>query len=360
MVVAAPAGSSHRITRTPEGKVVIHDLELFVGHIPAVDGDNFTKWTEDEVDRVYKATVHRMSLGQRPKLILGHNDKERKGAPAYGDIIALSKRRISGGPGLAGDVEMSAADFDQFVASNRYPRRSVEIWKDGCMSEVALIGSETPARPLPDTRFERDDTPDRFTRALPELRMEYAMSTTDTDATIAQLRSENEELKKKLKAAQEGEGKDTHTREQFRRMSELEGEVERMRKERDSDQETIKNLRTGIQREKFSRDLDMLYQRGYAVGADGSDERKLILDRIVLSPKPEDELAFVQRFVKQDPLNRQPITETRVEDGSKVSDTQAAAQAEQFVKEQQAAGKETRGLFKVAFERAKRGEPLAA
>ena len=59
---------------------------------------------------------------------------------------------------------MNQKDFKKYLASNRYPRRSAEIWEDGHLSEVALLGRETPARPLRDTKFTRQGTKKVFHR----------------------------------------------------------------------------------------------------------------------------------------------------------------------------------------------------
>ena len=59
---------------------------------------------------------------------------------------------------------MAKKDFDRYLASNRYPRRSAEIWEDGHLSEVALLGRETPARPLRDTKFTRTGEKKVFNR----------------------------------------------------------------------------------------------------------------------------------------------------------------------------------------------------
>jgi hypothetical protein len=68
------------------------------------------------------------------------------------------------GAGIVGDVEMNIKDFKKYLASNRYPRRSAEIWEDGHLSEVALLGRETPARPIRDTKFTRQGTKKVFSR----------------------------------------------------------------------------------------------------------------------------------------------------------------------------------------------------
>jgi hypothetical protein len=157
---------SHRISENGD-KVTIHDLELFVGHIDGFDDDDseVKELDSEAIDSIIKKTKRYMSAGASPKLVLMHQD-ENGNAPtqAIGDIVNIHAKKIMircgggenyEGAGIVGDVEMSQKDFQRYLASNRYPRRSAEIWEDGHLSEVALLGRETPARPLRDTKFTR-------------------------------------------------------------------------------------------------------------------------------------------------------------------------------------------------------------
>tara|TARA_R110002020_G_scaffold15801_8_gene56420 strand:- start:617 stop:1912 length:1296 start_codon:yes stop_codon:yes gene_type:complete len=157
---------SHRISENGD-KVTIHDLELFVGHIDGFDDDDseVKELDSEAIDSIIKKTKRHMSAGSSPKLVLMHQD-ENGNSPteAIGDIVNIHAKPIKikcgtsekyEGAGIVGDVEMSRKDFQKYLASNRYPRRSAEIWEDGHLSEVALLGRETPARPLRDTKFTR-------------------------------------------------------------------------------------------------------------------------------------------------------------------------------------------------------------
>jgi len=232
---------SHRITENGD-KVTIHDLELFVGHIDGFDDDDseVKELDSEAIDGIIKKTKRHMSAGSSPKLVLMHQD-ENGNAPteSIGDIVNIhakpikidcGKGEIYEGAGIIGDVEMSQKDFKKYLASNRYPRRSAEIWEDGHLSEVALLGRETPARPLRDTKFTRQGTkkvyhrPATFQMVSPggtnvyipsgsDEKEEYEMPHTsmpehEEDASLkkellAKYRAENEELKgevMKLKA----------------------------------------------------------------------------------------------------------------------------------------------------------------
>jgi hypothetical protein len=61
--------------------------------------------------------------------------------------------------------------FDSLLATNAFPRRSAEIWKDNHLSEVALLGRDTPRRPLPDTRFTKHGSKVVFERPLGVVRV---------------------------------------------------------------------------------------------------------------------------------------------------------------------------------------------
>ena len=160
---------SHRITEDGN-KVTIHDLELFVGHIDGFDDDDseIKDLDEKKIFEIISKTEKHISAGSSPKLVLMHQD-ENGNAPteSIGDIVNIHSKPIKincsegesyEGAGIVGDVEMSKEDFQKYLASNRYPRRSAEIWEDGHLSEVALLGRETPARPIRDTKFTRQGT----------------------------------------------------------------------------------------------------------------------------------------------------------------------------------------------------------
>jgi len=166
---------SHTITEDGN-KITIHDLELFVGHIDGFDDDDseIKELDTEAIDGIIEKTKRHMSAGSNPKLVLMHQD-ENGNAPtqAIGDIVTVYAKPINihcedgedyEGAGICGDVEMSREDFKKYLASNRFPRRSAEIWEDGHLSEVALLGRETPARPLRDTKFTRQGAKKVFYR----------------------------------------------------------------------------------------------------------------------------------------------------------------------------------------------------
>ena len=174
---ATISNPSHQVSETGD-KVTIHDLELFVGHIPGFDADDsgMEDLDEEAIESIISRTKDHMSAGSNPKLVMLHQEEGRDCPPeALGDIVAIGRKDIyinTGegetytGPGIVGDVVMSKTDFEKYISSNRFPRRSAEIWKDGHMSEVALLGRETPARPLRDTRFTKSGEKSTYTRPV--------------------------------------------------------------------------------------------------------------------------------------------------------------------------------------------------
>jgi len=170
-----PHMPSHSVSDNGD-KVTIHDLELFVGHIDGFDEDDsdIKDLDTEAIESIITKTKRHMSAGANPKLVLMHQDDNGNSpTESIGDIVKIHSKPIRilcddnstfEGAGIVGDVEMSKKDFEKYLASNQYPRRSAEIWEDGHLSEVALLGRETPARPLRDTKFTRTGTKKVFHR----------------------------------------------------------------------------------------------------------------------------------------------------------------------------------------------------
>jgi hypothetical protein len=110
--------------------------------------------------------------GSRPKLVIEHEKDGKPTRPeAVGDITSVRYEERNGVAYVVGDVEMPKEAFDSLLASNAYPRRSAEIWKDNHLSEVALLGRDTPRRPLPDTRFGKHGSKVVFERPMGVVRV---------------------------------------------------------------------------------------------------------------------------------------------------------------------------------------------
>ena len=149
--------ASHTVEKTDEGKVRIRNLELFMGFDPSIDSDEdeaMQGYDNARVKDIVSRTGKFIQRGSRPKLVIEH---EKDGKPTR--------------PEAVGDVEMPKEAFDSLLASNAYPRRSAEIWKDNHLSEVALLGRDTPRRPLPDTRFTKRGEKAVFERPMGTVRI---------------------------------------------------------------------------------------------------------------------------------------------------------------------------------------------
>ena len=323
-----PISGSHRVTRLENERVVVHDLELFVGYDSKLDEGNerIQKYDDARIAEIIERTGDFMRRGQNPKLILGHNveDEAAPIKPSIGDIVKVRARSINGAPGIVGDVEMTLGDFETYLRSNNYPRRSAEIFGDGLLSEVALLGSQTPARPLPDTKFARVDfnSIERFSR---DVSSETFAEPTETPhgpgpgnvmipSSIKKRKNEmeNEDMKAKLKAQAE-EIEDLKAKLKAKHMDDDEKEknmddddekekeknsalAERDQFKRQVDEATkeVETLRTDLTREKFSRKLDALIADGAHVPA---ERQKEILDRVAAAAKPEDEFDFFSKMI---------------------------------------------------------------
>lgn len=164
---------SHRVEPYGNGKLVIRDVELFAGYDPEIDdateqADDMKEWTKERCDEVVARTKVYMTRGALPKLAKRHN-REGEDTPqeSLGDIITMRCEDRNGVPLILGDIVVSQETFDRDLLSGHFPRRSAEIWPDAYLSEVALLGRETSARPLPDMRFDRNaagEKPRHFVR----------------------------------------------------------------------------------------------------------------------------------------------------------------------------------------------------
>lgn len=167
--------ASHTVEQTPEGKVRIRGLELFMAYDPAIDSDEdeaMQGYDNARVKDIVSRTGKFIQRGSRPKLVIEHEKDGKPTRPeAVGDVVSVQYQERNGVGYVVGDVEMPKEAFDSLLASNAYPRRSAEIWKDNHLSEVALLGRDTPRRPLPDTRFTKRGEKAVFERPMGTVRI---------------------------------------------------------------------------------------------------------------------------------------------------------------------------------------------
>lgn len=160
---------SHAIT-ADGGRVTVHDVELWSempsGPLGAIG--------EAELARCARETNRRIAEGQYPQIVVEHESPDRPTSPdAVGRVsspVRVAQHR-TGRKVLVGDISFSRERFSELVESNRYPRRSAEIYKlqDGLwLGQVALIGREKPRADIPDVHFNADaSAPARFESDAP-------------------------------------------------------------------------------------------------------------------------------------------------------------------------------------------------
>lgn len=160
---------SHRVT-PGDGSVTIHDLEVFCAYDPRIDGDSdeeLATFDNERVRSIVEGTLKHMSKGSMPRLVVMHERDGQEPKSSVGRFTKLRYEERDGVGYIVGDCEVERSVFDKLLATNAFPRRSAEIWPEqNHLSEVALLGRETPRRPLPDTHFGRAGAPVRFARSL--------------------------------------------------------------------------------------------------------------------------------------------------------------------------------------------------
>jgi hypothetical protein len=287
-----PYEGSHKVEEKGS-KVVIRDLELFQGYDPSIDeGDpEMASFDRDRVRRIVDRTKRHIAKGSFPRLVR-HHEGAGKDVPRVADGMITSVRyeERNGVPFIVGDVEMSRGKFEALIASNEYPRRSAEIWKSGHMSEVALLGRETPRRPLPDTRFSRvgdrmvfampDEVATRFTLATREpftpaegaIRKKKRRKDSSDMDEISTLKNENARLRNELESLRaEVAKRECETKSV---MAKAEADKTEMAKSIEALTATVKELSAKASDAECERLLMRLESDGYAFGADVREKLK--------------------------------------------------------------------------------------
>jgi hypothetical protein len=316
--------TSHQISEN--GKTVtIHGLEVFCAYDPSIDGDSdpeLKKFDNERVMEIVNATAKYMTRGSYPRLVVMHDKDGSEPKSSVGRFTRIGYEERNGVAYIIGDCEVEKPVFDKLLATNAFPRRSAEIWADqNHLSEVALLGRETPRRPLPDTHFTRNGELVTFARPI---RFDmgtvgggqstYVPTTKETNMAdyskeIAALKCEMDEMKSMMKkhfgegeeekkekkeemaaedmlaeqfAEEQGAGDgvhidiDSHGEEEEEEEAEAmmfpasrpgRADVFAMRRENAKMQREIKALKAEISRERFGRELDAMEADGYRIPA---------------------------------------------------------------------------------------------
>lgn len=207
---------SHRITDNGD-KVVIHDLEVFCAYDPKIDGDSDSElkaFDNSRVRDIVSSTNRYMAKGSYPRLVVMHEKNGDEPKSSVGRFTKVAYQERDGVGYIVGDCEVERSAWDKLLATNAFPRRSAEIWQEhNHLSEVALLGRETPRRPLPDTNFTRKGASVSFARNLrfdmgtvggglstfvPTTQKDKAMND-DLREEMAKMRAEMDEMRESFK-----------------------------------------------------------------------------------------------------------------------------------------------------------------
>lgn len=152
--------ASHNVQDDGE-KIKIERVELFMAFDPAIDDGEadpeLKRFNNERLKSIVRATRAHMARGSFPQVVVMHEKNGDEPKSAVGRIPTINYEERNGIGYIVGDMEVNKPIFDSLIATNAFPRRSAEIWAESNhLSEVALLGRETPRRPLPDTHFARE------------------------------------------------------------------------------------------------------------------------------------------------------------------------------------------------------------
>ena len=349
--------SSHPVEDLGD-RVVIRGLELFSGYDRTIDKDDqeIEKFDRVKVAKIVTRTNQFISRKQHPRIVILHSQEDHsEPKEAVGAVLDVQMEERNGVPFIIGDIEMSKADFTKYIASNRFPRRSAEIWSDDHMSEVALLGRDTPRRPLPDTRFSKHGTKivfamDSSTRfeAAPGVENVFVPGAANTkkkefpmadDADKDDMEKGEDDLKKLVASMQEDikKLKDENRKSYNACNDAAKTEAQKGDEDEDEDDDDDENddneddkhpsalvktkasrinakstfaaaklrferritaLETDLAKERFSRELDTMEYEGFSV----SCCRDEMLNELVISKDPARKLSFWRENFRRDPV----------------------------------------------------------
>jgi hypothetical protein len=348
---------SHKITDDGD-KVVIHNLEVFCAYDAKIDGDNddeLKKFDNDRVRKIVVATRQYMAKGSFPRLVVMHERDGNEPKSSVGRFTQVKYEERNGVAYIVGDCEVERSVFNKLLATNAFPRRSAEIWQDhNHLSEVALLGRETPRRPLPDTHFVRTGELVTFSRPLrfdmgtvggglstfvPTTKEKYNMNDDndlrgELDALKASMDEIDAKFKKRFEADDSTDEKDEMSADDMIQQQFAENEEDEMFSHNEGEDETeeeteevfpasrysrpreggdfiamrrentrmsreLNAMRSELAREKFSRELDAMETEGYRIPA---DRRPRLIAELAASRNPSDLIDTWRDLFARDPV----------------------------------------------------------
>ncbi len=347
--------ASHQISERGD-KVVIKRLELFSGYDPTIDDgldEEIKKFDREKVRRIVDRTKAFISRKQHPRLVVLHSQEDHsEPKEAVGAVLDIDMEERNGVPFIVGDVEMGRDEFDSYVASNRFPRRSAEIWSDDHMSEIALLGRDTPRRPLPDTRFSKKGEKRTFAcqacfEAAPGVgnvfipgadikkkgsemaeeakqgeKDEMAKLIAEKDAEIARLKDENRKMYNKANGDPDDDDHDDGDEDEREKEKAMKSKHSRdaaakleFSREKAKFERRIAALETQLAKERFSREIDAMASEGFAVEA----SRDEMIEELAACSDPTRKIAFWRENFRRDPVNLRIAGGDRPRSGAKSS-----------------------------------------
>lgn len=352
--MTTPTPGSHRITEAGD-KVTIEGVELFMAFDPQIDDGKadpeLKRFDNDRLRNIVKSTGKHIRRGSFPQVVVMHEKDGKEPKSSVGRIPTIRYEERDGVGYIVGDMEVGRDIFDRLIATNAFPRRSAEIWSESDhLSEVALLGRETPRRPLPDTHFARAGQKITFSKSnhdlagvggglntfVPATIKEEAAMPSDSDireqleAMKCAIEGMAESMKKHFGSAEEkgDEEKDDMAGEGMKFAEEagegdgvhidIDSHGEEKEEEEGDEQEVIAmrstyairsenarlkarmaRLEAEMKREKFAREIDILEQEGYRVP---ESQRGALLAQLQSASDPVALLESWRDLFARDPI----------------------------------------------------------
>lgn len=352
--MTTPTPGSHRI-REAGDKITIEGVELFMAFDPQIDDGKadpeLKRFDNDRLRNIVKSTGKHIRRGSFPRVVVMHEKDGKEPKSSVGRIPTIRYEERDGVGYIVGDMEVGRDIFDRLIATNAFPRRSAEIWSESDhLSEVALLGRETPRRPLPDTHFARAGQKITFSKSnhdlagvggglntfVPATIKEEAAMPSDSDireqleAMKCAIEGMAESMKKHFGSAEEkgDEEKDDMAGEGMKFAEEagegdgvhidIDSHGEEKEEEEGEEQEVIAmrstyairsenarlkarmaRLEAEMKREKFAREIDILEQEGYRIP---ESQRGALLAQLQSAADPVALLESWRDLFARDPI----------------------------------------------------------
>lgn len=275
-------------------------------------------WTNDRLKNAVEATRQFMARKSYPQIVVEHdNGRGQSVRSAVGRVLSMRYEERNSVGFAIGDVEYPESHFEQLVATNKFPRRSAEIWDDNDhISEVALLGRVTPRRPLPDTYFSRPGTRTVFSQmdytgiggggnafvpSTPPKKEQNMDSPEEVLAAIGKLCMEYAS-KRKAEKPEEMPAKEESAKADSTLAVQVNSLKEAFEKQTEVNKQLADELaksKAEAKRAEFSRQVDALVNDGYQI-KDG--DRDAVIADIAGSEKPAERLEFWKRNLPRLPV----------------------------------------------------------